>query len=102
MEQIQQSKGAEKKEDAPVTSDKRGVLQMREKKYAAMSRKMPLDVDALTVLNAYCLKDDPCAISKLKAYGLQSSDLDVMNHLMLINKMKPKALAAIKKKLKGT
>ena len=76
--------------------------QMRAKKFAAMSRKMPLDVDALSVLNIYCHKNDPDVIDRFKAYGLESGDLDVMNHLMLINKLKPKALTALKKKLKGT
>lgn len=73
---------------------------MRAKKFATMSRKIPVDIDALGVLNQYCLKGDPSAVDHLKAYGLQSSDLDVMNHLMLTNKMKPKVLAALKKKLK--
>ena len=59
---------------------------MRAKKFAAMSRKTPLDIDALSVLNAYCMKNDPDAVDRLKAYGFQSGDLDVMNHLMLINK----------------
>jgi hypothetical protein len=61
---------------------------MRAKKFAAMSRKTPLDIDALSVLNAYCMKNDPDAVDRLKAYGLQSGDLDVMNHLMLINKVR--------------
>ena len=61
---------------------------MRAKKFAAMSRKTPLDIDALTVLNTYCMKNDPGAVDRLKAYGFQSGDLDVMNHLMLINKVR--------------
>jgi hypothetical protein len=54
------------------------------------------------VLNAYCLKNDPKVVDRFRAYGLQSGDLDVMNHLMLINKMKPRMLTAYKKKLKET
>jgi hypothetical protein len=75
---------------------------MRAKKFSAMSRRNPVDIDALAVLSQYCIKGDPSAVDHLKAYGFQSSDLDVMNHLMLINKMKPRMLTSLKKKLKGT
>ena len=75
---------------------------MRAKKFSAMSSKYKVDIDSLTVLHQYCLKGHPEAISKLKSYGFESSDLDVMNHLMLSNKMKPRALLALKKKMKDT
>jgi len=76
-------------------------FKMRSKKFAAMSRKIPLDVDAVNLLGTYCINDDPQAVDRLRAYGLESGDLDVMNHLMLIKKMKPKQLQAFKKKLKS-
>jgi len=75
---------------------------MRAKKFSAMSHRFPVDIDSLTVLNQYCLQGHPDAIAKLKSYGFQSSDLDVMNHLMLSRKMKPRALLALKKKLKSS
>jgi hypothetical protein len=73
---------------------------MRSKKFASMSRKIPVDIDSLSVLNQYCVKGDSAAIDCLRAYGLTSSDLDVMNHLMMSKKMKPKVLAGFKKQLK--
>jgi len=76
---------------------------MREKKFAAMSRKIPIDLDSLMVLNAYCLKyerdKNTDVLSHLRAYNFSSSDLDVMNHLILVNKMKAKTLTSLKKQL---
>ena len=47
-------------------------FKMRSKKFAAMSRKIPLDVDAVNLLGTYCINDDPQAVDRLRAYGLES------------------------------
>jgi len=78
-------------------------FKMREKRYSTMSKRHMVDHDSIAVLNAYCVRDHPDVIEKLRSYDLQSADLDVMNHLALINKnkIKPRKLLELKKRLKS-
>jgi hypothetical protein len=60
-----------------------------------------MDVDSLMVLKLYCQTDKEKALEICKEYKLVSSDIDVINHLAIVNKMKTKELQSIKKSLKG-
>jgi len=71
----------------------------RAKRLEALSQRVQgkrLTMDEILLLHTYAQKGD---IDVLKEYELKSQDLDVMNHLSLNNKIKPKDLAALKKSL---
>jgi hypothetical protein len=80
-----------------------GNYKMRDMKYRSMSNRVPfkLDVDALMLVKKYIQVDRSKALELCKEYKLTSSDMDVINHLALINKLKTKELQSIKKSLKG-
>ena len=59
-----------------------------------------MDVDSLMVLSTYCKTKSDEVIDILTSYGFESADIDMMNHLSLINKIKPRVLQVIKNKLK--
>jgi hypothetical protein len=59
-----------------------------------------MDIDSLVTLRQYCQIDKKKALDLCRHYKLTSSDMDVMNHLALSNKLKPKDLQSIKKSLK--
>jgi hypothetical protein len=70
---------------------------MRAKKIADMTRRIPhspLCIDALLLIRAQVEKGD---FQTFFDYGLGPSDLDVMNHLSPLNKIKAKTLASLKK-----
>ena len=75
---------------------------MRQSKIRAMNDRthLPIDVDRLTMIHKYCLTDPDKAIEVLLSYNMKPQDLDVINHLSSINKIKPKALQLLKKRLK--
>jgi len=74
---------------------------MRYKRYSSLMLKSKVDVDSLMVISQYC-KSNPTGVTPmLKYYGIEPADVDMMNHLSLINKMKPRVLQTIKAKLKG-
>ena len=80
-----------------------GNFKMRNMKYRSMSNRTEykMDVDSLMVLKLYCQTDKEKALEICKEYKLVSSDIDVINHLAIVNKMKTKELQSIKKSLKG-
>jgi hypothetical protein len=83
---------------------KYGNFKMRDMKFKAISKRShyKLDVDALMLLRTYCQAPDKTkALEICKEYKLTSSDIDVINHLALVNKLKPKEMQAIKKVLKA-
>ena len=53
------------------------------------------------LLKLYCQTDIEKALEICKEYKIVSSDMDVINHLALINKLKTKELQSVKKSLKG-
>ena len=59
-----------------------------------------LDVETLMLIKTYIQLDRPKALEICKEYKLTSSDMDVINHLALIHKLKPKELQSVKKSLK--
>lgn len=71
----------------------------RAKRLEALAQRVQgkrLTMDEILLLHTYAQKGD---VAMLKEYELKSQDLDVMNHLSLNNKIKPKDLAALKKSL---
>lgn len=81
-----------------------GNFKMRSMKYRTLSNRTTntLDVDSLMLIKTYCQKNKEKALEICKEYKLVSSDMDVINHLAIINKMKPKELHTIKKCLKAS
>ena len=70
---------------------------MRQKKIQAMARRIPgkeLSLDELMLLRDYAEREQ---VEPLLEYGLTANDLDVLNHLSPLRKIKPKALASLKK-----
>ena len=83
---------------------KYGNYKMRNSKYRSIhdrNAKFKLDLDSLKLIHEYCIKNDDDVIDRLLHYNLTSADMDTINHLSLINKLKPKALNILKKKLKS-
>lgn len=71
---------------------------MRTKKVENMCRRVPrhpLDIDALMVLRDMFEKGQGYEL--IREYKLEPSDFDVLNHLCIIHKLKPKMLMALKK-----
>lgn len=60
----------------------------------------PIDNDRLLLIHSYCLNDPAKAVEIMLSYNLQPQDLDVINHLSITNKIKPKALQSLKKNLR--
>jgi hypothetical protein len=78
-------------------------FKMRFRRFKSMTNKKfmtTVDVDSLMVIAQHCKKDPNNCIEMLTAYGFESMDVDMMNHLCLENKIKPRVLQTIKNKLK--
>jgi hypothetical protein len=75
---------------------------MRFRRYNDLKIRSGMDIDKLMVLSQYC-KSCPIAdvLPMLQHYGIESADMDMMNHLSLIHKLKPRVLQNIKNKLKS-
>jgi hypothetical protein len=76
---------------------------MRFRRYQSMTNrkiKSIMDVDSLMVISQYCKNDPNGVIDLLNVYGFESADIDMMNHISLMNKIKPRILQTIKNKLK--
>ena len=71
----------------------------RAKRIDALAQRIPgkrLSLDEIMLLHLYAEKGN---VDALKEYGLQPQDLDILNHLSIYSKIKPKDLAALKKRL---
>jgi hypothetical protein len=74
---------------------------MRHRRYRTLSMRSGIDVDALMTLSQYCKSDPNSAVFIMKHYGFEPADVDMMNHISLIHKIKPRPLQNIKTKLKS-
>ena len=76
---------------------------MRFRRYQALMLRTGIDVDALMTISQYCktLSSGDAVTNVLQTYGFESADVDMMNHICLINKIKPRVLQGIKTKLKS-
>jgi hypothetical protein len=75
---------------------------MRNRRIATIARRMP--GIRLTVVDMLVLRDygEHGNIDILKEYNIEPSDIDVMNHLSPLRRIKPKIVAGIKKALAGS
>ena len=60
-----------------------------------------IDVEAMLLLRTLCINDPDRAVETMASYGMTPQDVDIMNHIALKTKIKPKAVQSIKKKLKN-
>ena len=77
-------------------------FKMRHHRYQSLTnRKLSakMDVDSLMVISQYCKTSQPKALEIMKTYGFETADIDMMNHISLSNKIKPRVLQNIKKLL---
>ena len=71
----------------------------RSKRLEVLRQRVPgkrLSMDEILMLHTYAQKGN---VGVLREYMLEPQDLDVLNHLSLYNKIKPKDLAVLKKSL---
>lgn len=71
----------------------------RSKRLEVLRQRVPgkrLSMDEILMLHMYAQKGN---VGVLREYMLEPQDLDVLNHLSLYNKIKPKDLAVLKKSL---
>jgi len=61
-----------------------------------------IGVDEICLLRDICLQDQDQAVKVMASYGMIPQDIDVMNHITILRKLKPKAVQSLKKKLKHT
>jgi len=77
-------------------------FKMRYRRYQSLTnRKIPakMDIDSLMVISQYCKHNQSKALEIMKTYGFETADIDMMNHITLTNKIKPRVLQNIKKLL---
>jgi hypothetical protein len=77
-------------------------FKMRVAKYRSICGRnahVKLDLDTLQLLHTYCVKSADEAVPILTKYKIDTDDMNIINHLSIITKLKPRALAVIKKKL---
>jgi len=75
---------------------------MRRKKIRAMYERVPRmtqDIDGVLLIIDYIQKDEPRAIELMKEYGFQKEDIDILNHLSPLRKLKAKAISNLKKSI---
>ena len=60
---------------------------------------MGLTVDRINTIKELCRHKSENYLEVLKSYNLCKQDIDVINHIALINKIKTKDLTAIKKQI---
>lgn len=77
-------------------------FKMRQNKVVDIKNKSgkKLDVDSLLMIRTYCIIDPDKAVELMVTYGMKPQDVDIINHLAIKTKIKPKAVQSIKKKLK--
>ena len=77
---------------------------MRTSRYSSLTNrvfKTTVDVEFLNVIAQYCkTKSVNELLPLLNTYGFESADMDMLNHILLVNKIKTRTLQSIKKKLK--
>ena len=77
-------------------------FKMRWRRYQSLTNRKiraDMDIDSLIVVSNYCKSNQPRALEIMKTYGFETADVDMMNHITLGNKIKPRVLQSIKKNL---
>lgn len=73
---------------------------MRRKKIRAMYERVPQtkqDLDGILLIMDYIEKEQPKSIELMREYGFLREDIDVLNHLSPLRKLKAKTVCQIKK-----
>ena len=80
---------------------KYGNYKMRLIKYKSIINRTNkhVDIESLMVMRDLWQADPVKGLEVMRSYGLRGSDIDVINHLALIKKLKAKEIQAIKKSL---
>ncbi len=80
---------------------KYGNYKMRRNKLNQIQARVPqnLDVDSIKLLVRYCKLKSPLAVPLLKSYSIKPPDIDVINHLVLSDKLTQKEIQNLKKAL---
>lgn len=74
-------------------------FKMRESRLRDIRNRTRLGIDELHALKTICVHDPTKAVDTMKKYNIQSTDLDIINHLGFTEKIKPKTLTQLKKSL---
>ena len=78
-------------------------MRMRMRKIKQIKQKQiynKITIETLILIKDKCIELNLNVLSLLRIYKLTSQDMDVINHLALITKIKPKLLNNIKKELR--
>ena len=80
---------------------KYGNYKMRILKYKSIINRTTkhVDVDSLMVLRDLWQSDKDRGLEAMRSYGIRGPDIDVINHLALLKKLKAKEIQTIKKSL---
>ena len=80
---------------------KYGNYKMRRNKLNQIQSRVPqdLDIDSIKLLVRYCKLGSPLAVPLLKSYNIKPPDIDVINHLVLLDKLTQKEIQNLKKAL---
>jgi hypothetical protein len=82
---------------------KYGNYKMRRNKLNTIQSRVPqsLDLDTIKLLVRYCKLKSPSAVPLLKSYNIKPPDIDVINHLVLVDKLTQKEIQNLKKALEA-
>lgn len=83
---------------------KHNNYKMRSGRYNSLTNrkfKTTVDIDSLHVIAQYCKNKSVTELMPLlNTYGFESADMDMLNHLLLLHKIKVRTLQIIKKEIK--
>jgi len=76
-------------------------FRMRQGKLQSIQSRTGMTSEHLMLLRDYCIHDVDRAYEIIVRYKLEPSDLDIINHLAMLTKIKPKILQKLKTRLKN-
>lgn len=79
-------------------------FKMRQSKFIEICNRTSdkkITMETLMLIKDKCIKDIDNVMPLLIEYGLRPQDMDVINHLAVVTKIKPRALQLLKKKLRA-
>ena len=76
-------------------------LKMRQGKLKEIKHRTGLTMDELLVLKTKCIHNPEEALEHMRDYNMIPQDVDIMNHISLVTKIKPKVTQSLKRCLSG-
>jgi len=76
-------------------------FKMRKGKLQSIHARTGITVDHVLLIRDYCIRDPDKAYDIICTYNLEAADLDIINHIALKTKIKPKTLQKLKNRLKN-